>query len=153
LTGFFLHGKAGYTDDKDGAKMPKMHVLMLTKDQDVMESIHQYLMDKKWKGAVIVAAVGSLYDVFVANPGSREFPPTLCPCKVDKPCEVLSFMGEITRKDDPNFIAPDHAKNSPSDYVVHIHMSFSHDEGIVNGGGFRSAKVFYILHIYMLEFD
>jgi predicted DNA-binding protein with PD1-like motif len=133
--------------------MAILHVLSLKKGQDIMESIHQFLLDKKWKGGAIIAGVGSIYDVSVANPGSFDFPPLNCPLSVKGPCEVVGFMGDITRKDNPDFVAPDHAKNSPSDYVVHIHISFSHGAGIVNGGGFREGKVFYILNIYMLEFD
>ena len=51
--------------------MPKLHAIELKKGQDVVAGIHSYLMDKTWKGGVIVAAVGSIHDVTLNNPISQ----------------------------------------------------------------------------------
>ena len=37
--------------------MPKLHVIQLTKGQSILPAIHEYLMDKKWNDAVIVAEI------------------------------------------------------------------------------------------------
>lgn len=132
--------------------MAKMHVIELTKGQEILPAIHQHLMDKTWNDCVIVAAVGSITNVCLSNPGGYDMPPELIKKKIFDPCEVVSCMGEITKKehtapDLPPIIIAD----SPSPYVVHIHMSVSHAEGIVNGGGFRSATVLRALTLYVLE--
>lgn len=133
--------------------MAKHYTIELGKDQDVMQGIHDFLMDKKWKSAVIVAGVGSIYDVKVGNPGSMDMPPLLTAITVHKPCEIVSFMGEITRKEDAPPDLPCQVRDTPSDYIVHIHMSFSHSEGVVNGGGFRQATVLRAINVYVVAFE
>ena len=131
--------------------MAKLHVIELTKGQDVIGGIHEYLMDKKWKSGVIVAGVGSIHNVTINNPMTFDLPPELKVITINRPCEVVSFMGEITPKDKAPTGMPCQMKDTPSDYVVHIHMTCSHDDGVVNGGGFRNATVLRALNIYVLE--
>ena len=133
--------------------MPKLHTLTLTKDQDVMAGIHEYLMDKKWKSAIIVAGVGSIYNVTLGNPGSYDMPPKMLSTTIEKPCEIVSFMGEITPKADAPKGLPCQILDTPSDYIVHIHMSCSHDDGVVNGGGYRKATVLRAINVYILEIE
>lgn len=133
--------------------MAKNYTIVLDKDQDVMEGIHAFLMDKKWKSAIILSGMGSIYDVTVANPGSYDMPPKMNECHVDKPCEIVSFMGEITRKEDAPEGLPCQILDTPSDYIVHVHMAFSHDDGVVNGGGFRKATVLRAINIYVIAFE
>ena len=133
--------------------MPKLHVIQLTKGQSVLPAIHEVLMSKKWNDAVIVSGVGSVTDVCLSNPGSYEMPPKLIKKDIEAPCEVVSCMGEITLKEHTAPDLPAVIKETPSPYVVHIHMSVYHDEGIVNGGGFRSATVLRALNLYVLEQD
>ena len=80
-----------------------------------------------------------------------DLPPELKVITIDRPCEVVSFMGEITPKDKAPTGMPCQMKDTPSDYVVHIHMTCSHDDGVVNGGGFRNATVLRALNLYVLE--
>ena len=133
--------------------MAKLHVIELKKDQDVVKGIHDYLMDKKWKAGVIVAAVGSIYDVTINNPISHDNPPKLQMTDIHELCEVVSFMGEITRKEDAPQGLLCQIADTPSDYIVHIHMTCSHTDGTVRGGGFRKATVLRALNIYVLEME
>ena len=133
--------------------MPKLHVIALKKDEDVVGGIHNYLMDKKWKAGVIVAGVGSIYNVTVNNPISHDAPPKLLMTDVSELCEVVSFMGEITRKEDAPAGMPCIISDTPSDYIVHIHMTCSHTNGVVVGGGFRKATVLRALNLYVLEME
>lgn len=86
--------------------MAKLHTIVLHKDEDVTSAIHAYLMDKKWKAGVIVSAVGSIYDVTVGNPGSYEMPPKMLQTTINEPCEIVSFMGEITASATPPPVCP-----------------------------------------------
>ena len=133
--------------------MPKLHIIELKKDQNVVAGIHEYLMDKKWKGGVIVAAVGSIYDVTINNPITHDNPPKLQTTTYNQLCEVTSFMGEITRKEDAPQGLPCQIADTPSDYIVHIHMTCSHTDGTVIGGGFRVATVLRALNVYVLEME
>ena len=94
--------------------MAKLHTIVLHKDEDVTSAIHAYLMDKKWKAGVIVSAVGSIYDVTVGNPGSYEMPPKMLQTTINEPCEIVSFMGEITRKCDAPAGLPCQVTNTPA---------------------------------------
>lgn len=133
--------------------MMNLYTIELQKNEDVHTAVHNYLMDKKWKSAVIVAGVGSIYDVILNNPIDHNSPPTLKTIKIEKPCEIVSFMGEIQRKEDMPAGMPCIIMDTPSPYVVHIHASISHDDGIVEGGGFRSATVLRAINIYVLAIE
>lgn len=134
--------------------MAKLHTIVLHKDEDVTSAIHAYLMDKKWKAGVIVSAVGSIYDVTVGNPGSYEMPPKMLQTTINEPCEIVSFMGEITRKCDAPAGLPCQVTNTPSDYIVHVHRTCSHGENAtVTGGGFRKATVLRAVNVYVLEVE
>jgi len=134
--------------------MTKMHICTIAKDQDVMTALHEYMMDKKWKGAVIVAGVGSIYDVMLGNPGTYDLK-VLCKKKIEAPCEVVSFIGEITPKAEAAKSLPKEIiDTAASDYIIHIHMSCSHEtDAVVNGGSLREAKVLRALTVVMLECD
>lgn len=134
--------------------MATLHVCSLTKGQDVMSGLHDYMKDKKWKAGVIVCAVGSIHDVTCGNPGSYDMPPKMLQTTVNEPCEVVSFMGEITRKEDaPAGLPAEVLKGATSDYIIHVHFTFSHGENAtVNGGGFRKATVMRALNVYILEY-
>lgn len=133
--------------------MPKIHVIELKKDEEVVNGIHHYLMDKQWKRALIFEAVGSIYNVTINNPITHDNPPELQMTTLDELCEVVSFMGEITRKEDMPAGLPCQIANTPSDYIVHIHMSCSYRDGTVKGGGLRKATVLRALNVYVLELD
>ena len=133
--------------------MPKLHIIQLKAGEDVQTALHAYLMQKDWKAGVIVAGVGSIYDVTLNNPMDHNTPPTLQTIRVEKPCEIVSFMGEITRKEDMPSGMPCMIMDTPSQYVTHIHASVSHDDGSVQGGGFRNATVLRAINIYVLEIE
>lgn len=138
---------------KEGENMSKFHTISLKKGQDVIMGIHEYLMDKKWESAVIVAGVGSITNVTLNNPISHDVPPKLQMTHIDELCEVTSFMGEITKKENAPANMPCIFTDTPSDYIVHIHMTCSHTNGTVCGGGFRSATVLRALNVYVIEND
>ena len=51
--------------------MSAVHMLQMTKDQDVTTALYAYLADKKWKGVVILGGIGSVTSMTVANPISH----------------------------------------------------------------------------------
>lgn len=134
--------------------MAKLHKIELTKDQSMIPAIHEYLADKEWKSAVILCGVGSLYDVTLTNPRSRTPGQPLAELKLDGPCELTSFTGEIIRREEvPTGLERYLKEGEPSRYLVHIHGSVSHGRCVSNGGAIRGGTVSRAVNIYVLEDD
>ena len=131
--------------------MPAVHMLQMTKDQDVTTALYAYLADKKWKGVVILGGIGSVTSMTVANPISHGSPPKIGIKKLDEPLEVLGFTGELFAKGSEPDNMPGFAKENPTNYVIHIHVSVSHSDGSMTGGGYREATVMRGLNLYMME--
>lgn len=132
--------------------MSKIHMLELTKGQDVTTALYDFLEDKKWAGAIIVSGIGSVGSVTIGNPLTHDQPPEIILKKIDEPAEVLGFTGEIFKKNSKlENSLPAYTRENPSDYAIHIHIAISHGNGIVTGGGFRKATVLRALNIYIQE--
>lgn len=46
--------------------MSTVHMLQMTKGQDVTSTLYAYLADKQWKGVVILGGIGSVTSMTVA---------------------------------------------------------------------------------------
>lgn len=88
----------------------------------------------------------------LGNPGSYDLK-VLHENKIEAPCEVVSFVGEITRKENASKDLPKVILDAAaSDYIIHIHMACSHEaDAIVSGGSQRKAKVLRALSIFIIE--
>jgi predicted DNA-binding protein with PD1-like motif len=129
--------------------MGEIQVLSLTRGQDIMSVLYEFLKDKHWPGALIVSGIGSVSSITIGNPLDHGNPPKMSVITIDEPAEVLGFAGEIMRKDLAPADMPAHARNTPCDYVIHIHATISHKGGDVIGGGFRNGTVMRALNIYI----
>ncbi len=132
--------------------MAELHICKLEKDQDIMGGLHDYMMDKKWKSGYIVNAVGSVYDVTFGNPLSFDLK-SLGQKTFAGPFEVVSFVGEVTKKSEmPQGLPKAILDAATSDYFIHVHLSCSHGEdALVNGGSLRTGKVLRALTVFMFE--
>jgi len=126
-------------------------MLQMTKGQDVTTALYAYLADKKWKGAVIVGGIGSVTSMTLANPISHGPPPEIGIQTLDEPLEVLGFTGELFAKGHAPDNMPGFAGDNPTHYVIHIHVSVSHSDGSMTGGGYREATVMRGLNLYLME--
>lgn len=134
--------------------MAVFHMLALRKDESVLPAIHAYLADKKWKRGLIFCGAGSLYDVVLSNPKSRTPGQPLAMVRLEGPCEITSFCGEIIPRDEiPAGLERHLHEDDPSPYLVHIHGSVSYGECEVSGGGFREGKVSRAVNLYIWEID
>ena len=129
--------------------MGEIQTLSLIRGQDIMAAIFDFLKDKHWPGALILSGIGSVSSITIGNPLDHGSPPKMVVTTINEPAEVLAFAGEIMRKDLAPADIPAHAKNTPCDYVVHIHATISHKGGEVVGGGFRNGTVMRALNIYI----
>ncbi|MBL8377221.1 MAG: DNA-binding protein [Burkholderiales bacterium] len=131
--------------------MSTVHMLQITQGQDVTKALYAYLADKRWKGVVILGGIGSITSLTVANPVDHGPPPTIGVKKLDEPLEVVGFTGELFAKGVEPGNMPGFAKDNPTNYVIHIHISVSHSDGTMTGGGYREATVMRGLNLYMME--
>ena len=129
--------------------MENIFTLSLTKGQDIMPALYSFLKDKRWPGALILSGIGSVSSITLGNPLDHGSPPKMSVKSIDEPAEVLAFAGEILRKDLAPSDMPAHARDTPCNYVVHIHATISHGGGEVAGGGFRNGTVMRALNIYI----
>ena len=131
--------------------MSKVHMLQMTRNQDVATALYAFLEDKQWAGVVILGGIGSVSSMTVANPVDHDSPPKIAVNRIDEPLEVLGFTGELFAKGAEPDNMPAFASDNPSRFVVHIHVTVSHGDGSVTGGGFRDATVMRGLNLYMME--
>ncbi|MBP9034658.1 MAG: DNA-binding protein [Pseudomonadales bacterium] len=131
--------------------MSKVHMLQMTRNQDVATALYAFLEDKQWAGVVILGGIGSVSSMTVANPVDHDSPPKIAVNRIDEPLEVLGFTGELFAKGAEPDNMPAFASDNPSHFVVHIHVTVSHGDGSVTGGGFRDATVMRGLNLYMME--
>lgn len=87
-----------------------MHVFRLTKGMDLRKEIVKYCNDNNIKAGIISACVGCCYEIYFRLAGGEKFYH-----KVGDH-EIVSMTGTI------------------SEDGVHIHVSFSDDEGVTVGG-------------------
>ena len=116
-----------------------------------MAALYEFLKDKAWPAALILSGIGSVSSCTLGNPLDTSKAPRIALKKIDAPAEVISFMGEIIPKRNAPDDMPAYLFDSPCDYVVHIHSSISHGDGIVEGGGFRGGVVMRALNVYIQE--
>lgn len=129
----------------------KIYLLEVGRGRDIKEEIGNFMKEKDWDYAYISGAIGSITDITVANPVSNKFPIEIKTTDISGPCEVLSFTGEIMKKEFMKEELKTVYKDYVSDLFVHIHMSCSSIDASVFGGGFHKAKVFRALNIFIQE--
>ncbi|MEG2958621.1 MAG: DNA-binding protein [Oscillospiraceae bacterium] len=124
--------------------------LIVGKDQDLKSKINEFMLEKGWESAYISGAIGSIRDFRLTTPTSMDFPPTAVATPCIGPGEVLSFTGEIMKRElmDP---ALQKVYTEQGPLFVHIHASVATAGGHVYGGGFQSGIAFRAVKIYLWQ--
>jgi len=115
-----------------------MHELELTTGMNVVTEIQKFVLEKKWKHALVMGALGSVRNVRVGNAAGNELPPTVNSIDIAGPFEILSFFGETELR-------------TNNEVYVHIHASGSLSTGETLGGGLAAAEVFRGLKVYLTQ--
>lgn len=126
---------------------------VIDKDLDIREEIMKFVLGQGWEAAYISGAIGSVKNVKFTTPISMELPPVTTSTDCNLPAEILSFTGEIMKREkmDPVLekIYPD--KTSP--LFVHIHASIAVSGGHVYGGGLQAGKTLRSLRVFIQQLD
>lgn len=130
--------------------MSDLYDIIIPTGKDIRATIIDYVLAKGWETAAILGAVGSVQEMMFTTPVENELPLKigLTPCH--GAAEILSFTGEIMKREkmDPGLesVYPD--KSSP--LFVHIHASCAIAGGHVCGGGLKSGKAFRELRVFLV---
>lgn len=129
-------GKNMESGREDMGKM--LHTLALHKGDSVKGKIEAFVEDKGWQRAIVTGALGSVVAVTVGNAKTQTIPPEVTYTDIAGPFEILSFCGEVVKKDDGS-------------WFTHIHMAGSKTDATVFGGGMQKATVFLGLQVFLAE--
>ncbi len=115
-----------------------LQALALHKGDSVKEKIEAFVAEKGWQKAIVTGALGSVVDVTVGNAKTQTIPPEVNYTHIEGPFEILSFCGEVVKKDDES-------------WFTHIHMAGSKADATVFGGGMQKATVFLGLQVFLAQ--
>ncbi|HAT1680537.1 TPA: DNA-binding protein [Klebsiella oxytoca] len=131
----------------------KLYDFIVGSGEDIREAVTRFVLSKKWHGAYITGAVGSVTDMSFTTPISNKLPPETQVFTVEGAAEVVSFTGEVMLRDlmDPSLktIYPD----TENPLFVHIHTSCAYEGGKVCGGGLAAGKAFRSVRVFLVCLD
>lgn len=121
--------------------------------EDIREAISRYVLEMGWSSVMIPAAIGSVIGMEFTTPIRNELPLKTDVTPFHDAAELLSFTGEIMRREcvDPALLAVYPDKTSP--LFVHIHASCAASGGRVAGGGLRAGRAFRAVRVFLVPLD
>lgn len=133
--------------------MEKLYDITIPAGDDIRKAIETYVLDMGWEEAAVLGAVGSVQDMVFTTPVENQLPLKTAPTPCYGAAEILSFSGEIMKREkmDPALAAVYPDKTSP--LFVHIHASCATAGGHVCGGGLCKGKAFRALRVFMVPLE
>lgn len=129
--------------------MDGLYEVTVPRDADIRQTISDFILEKDWGEVLIVGAVGSVIDTAYNAPIDNSIPMNLVVTEVPGAAEIVSFTGEVMKRErmDANLakVYPD--KTSP--LFVHIHASCAVGGGQVTGGGLVKGRAFRALRVFL----
>lgn len=133
--------------------MKGLYEVIVNRGEDVRQVISDFILEHNWDDVFIVNAVGSIIDSAYNVPIDNSIPMHLVVRECPAAAEVLSFTGEVMKRErmDENLakVYPD--KTSP--LFVHIHASCATGEGKIYGGGLVKGKAFRSIRVFMTPLE
>lgn len=130
--------------------MNRLYDIVIPAGVDIRSAITEFVLEKEWEEAAIIGAVGSVQAMKFTTPVENELPLRTSSTPCFGAAEILSFSGEIMKREDMDpaleHIYPD--KSSP--LFVHIHASCATAGGHVCGGGLKSGVAFRELRVFLI---
>ena len=129
--------------------MKDLYEVTVGRGEDIHQVITEFILEHGWEEVFVVGAIGSIIESVYNAPIDNSIPMHLVQRECPASAEVLSFTGEIMKRErmDENLrkVYPD--KTSP--FFLHIHASCVTGEGKIYGGGLVRGKAFRALRIFM----
>lgn len=133
--------------------MKLLYDIMIAGGENIRDKITEYVLQAGWEEAVILGAVGSVEELEFTAPVENELPLRTGTTPCHGAAEILSFSGEIMKREkmDPALEAVYPDKSSP--LFVHIHASCAVAGGHVCGGGLQGGRAFRALRVFITPLD
>lgn len=133
--------------------MPEIFEVTVRSGEDICKTISDFVTAHGWQNVMIPAAIGSVIGMEFTDPIRDELPLRCAVTPYHAAAELLSFTGEIMKREcaDPALLEVYPDKVSP--LIVHIHASCATAGGHVAGGGLRAGKAFRSVRIFMIPLD
>ncbi|MGL5433911.1 MAG: PPC domain-containing DNA-binding protein [Lachnospiraceae bacterium] len=130
--------------------MSHLYDIIIPTGKDIRAAIIDYVLAKGWEAAAILGAVGSVQEMTFTTPVENELPLKTGSTPCHGAAEILSFTGEIMKREkmDPELESVYQDKSSP--LFVHVHASCAIAGGHVCGGGLKSGKAFRELRVFLV---
>ena len=130
--------------------MPEIFEVTVRSGEDICKTISDFVTAHGWQNVMIPAAIGSVIGMEFTAPIRDELPLRCAVTPYHAAAELLSFTGEIMKREcaDPALLEVYPDKVSP--LIVHIHASCATAGGHVAGGGLRAGKAFRSVRIFMI---
>ncbi len=130
--------------------MKGLYEISVKRDEDVRRTITDFILEKGWDEAFIVGAVGSIIDSAYNAPIDNSIPMNLVTNECPGAAELLSFTGEVMKRElmDENLAKVYKDKTCP--LFVHIHASCATGEGKVYGGGLVKGRAFRGIRVFLI---
>ena len=115
--------------------MPEIFEVTVRSGEDICKTISDFVTAHGWQNVMIPAAIGSVIGMEFTAPIRDELPLRCAVTPYHAAAELLSFTGEIMKREcaDPALLEVYPDKVSP--LIVHIHASCATAGGHVAGGG------------------
>lgn len=130
--------------------MNRVHEVTVNAGEDIKQTITAYILEQGFENVYISGAVGSVINMCYTTPILDELPLKTASQAVEGAAEVVSFTGEVMKRENMDSaleaIYPD--KDCP--LFVHIHISCAYRGGNVKGGGLAAGKAFRSLRVFLL---
>ena len=120
--------------------------------EDIRGAIERFVLQKGWSSVIIPCAIGSVIDMVFTTPVENTLPLKTARTPVSGAAELLSFTGEIMKKErmDPA-LASIYKDEGP--LFVHIHASCATAGGHVSGGGLAGGKAFRAVRVFLVPLE
>ena len=121
--------------------------------EDILQKLELFVINQQWSTVVVTNAIGLVKDLILATPVSNELSLSINTEPCNGTAEILTFTGEIMRKE---FMDPQLKEVCPqreSSLYIHIQTACTKPGGEVISGGLWGGRAFQELRIFLLAFD
>lgn len=128
--------------------MKGIYEVTVESGRNIKEVITDYVLKMGWEEVYISGAIGSVTEMAYTTPVKHELPLQTVSLSVNGAAEVVSFTGEIMKKERMDPMLKSVYAGGDNPLFVHIHVSCAYKDG-VKGGGLSEGKAFRALRVFM----
>ena len=129
--------------------MGQIYEVTVKAGEDIKAVVTDYVLGQGWESVYITGAVGSVIGMSYTTPVRDQLPLVTASQPAEGAAEVLSLTGEVMKREKMDPALQSVYKDTECPLFVHIHISCTHRDGSVRGGGLAAGNAFRSLRIFM----